>query len=226
MNIEELCDPVITYVCNNWQLAGAGMPPDMDTFRSGVELLMENAKTGAEKDPALARDYARIERPLVFFIDYMVKEGNFPFGGQWRELGRKYNELSGDEKFFNLMTEALQSPDAAGSIPLFYTMLGLGFDGAYKGNPRAVEEAMSRCAAQYAGGLPQLSEEPIVQMPSQKKAKMAKRNWFMRPVRFAVVVSVLFMLIAFAVNLGAFAKAASPYKAALSAAAASAAQKE
>ncbi|MDR2746311.1 MAG: DotU family type IV/VI secretion system protein, partial [Treponema sp.] len=118
VNLEDLCRPVFTCFCNYWQLNQAGYPPAPEKFREDIETSLEDAKQLAATDTALNRKYERIERPLVFFIDFMVKEGSFPFSREWRELGRNYNELSGDEKFFNLLLDALQDGKDHSAIPL------------------------------------------------------------------------------------------------------------
>jgi hypothetical protein len=98
--LEKLCNPVFSCICNYWQFSCILDDVDGGKFQQDITGLLADAKEKAEQDPLLAREYAWIEKPLVFFIDYMVKEGRFPFKLEWRELARNYNELSGDEKFF------------------------------------------------------------------------------------------------------------------------------
>ena len=54
--------------------------------QKGIPLTQENIRRAlddirgrCEGDPVLRREFTRIERPLVFFIDYTIKEGAFPF---------------------------------------------------------------------------------------------------------------------------------------------------
>jgi hypothetical protein len=91
---------------------------DREKFRCDIIGILEAAGEKARRDPRLEREFAWIEKPLVFFIDYMVKEGRFPFREGWWELSRNYNELSGDEKFFDLLTETLNHPDCENSFIL------------------------------------------------------------------------------------------------------------
>jgi type VI protein secretion system component VasF len=218
-NLEELCRPVFIRLCAYWQLNHAGHPPAPEKFREDIEAALDDAKRTAAADPALIRDYERIERPLVFFIDYMVKEGSFPFNREWRELGRNYNELSGDEKFFNLLSEALRDSKAHAAIPLFYTMLGLGFEGAHAQDRGFIEKTMKDCAAQFPAEL-DIREEPLVEVATEKRIAGSKRVRALRPLRMALVFSILFLVFSLALNFAVFYKTTRPFRESLSGAAA------
>jgi type VI protein secretion system component VasF len=220
-NLEELCRPVFALLCNYWQLNQAGHPPEAKKFRADIEASLGDAKLLAAADPALSREYGRIERPLVFFIDFMVKEGSFPFKREWRELGRDYNELSGDEKFFNLLSEALLDSKAQSLIPLFYTMLGLGFEGAYVQDHGHIEKIMKECAARFPGEF-DIREEPIVKFAAENRIAGTKRGRALRPLRMTLVFSLLLLFVSLAVNFSAFFNATLPFRESLSAAAAQA----
>jgi type VI protein secretion system component VasF len=202
-NIEDLCRPVLSTLCNYWQLNQAGTPPSLEKFREDIEVALEDAKFKAAEDAGLSRDYERIERPLVFFIDFMVKEGNFPFNRAWRELGRKYNELSGDEKFFNLLSDALTDAKAHNTIPLFYTMLSLGFEGAYSNDHGYIEKTMQECAARFPGEL-DIREEPITGFNVEKRIAKAKKGRILQPLRIAFAFSLLFLVVSLVVNFKVF----------------------
>jgi type VI protein secretion system component VasF len=218
-NLEELCRPVFICLCNYWQLNLAGFPPSLEQFRKDIEASLEDAQRNASRDPALIGDYERIERPLVFFIDFMVKEGSFPFNREWKELGRNYNELSGDEKFFNLLSEALGNSRARATIPLFYTMLGLGFEGAQ--DRGFIEKTMRECAAHFPAEL-DIREEPIVEIATEKRIAGSKRAGALRPLRMALVLSILLLASSLAFNFAVFFKTTRPFREALSGAAAQA----
>jgi type VI protein secretion system component VasF len=221
INLEELCRPVFICLCNYWQLNQAGYPPRAEKFREDIEASLEDAKLHAVADPVLFREYERIERPLVFFIDFMVKEGGFPFNREWRELGRNYNELSGDEKFFNLLAEALKDDKAQSAIPLFYTMLGLGFEGAYVQERGFIEKTMNDCAARSPGEL-DIREEPIVTVDMEKRISGAKRRQVLRPLRMALFLSFLLLVFSLIFNFAVFFETTLPFRESLSGAAAQA----
>jgi type VI protein secretion system component VasF len=217
-NLEELCRPVFICLCNYWQLNQAGYPPGLEKFRTDIAALLEDAKLLAATDPVLSREYERIERPLVFFIDFMVKEGSFPFYKEWRELGRNYNELSGDEKFFNLLSDALRDSKAHNVIPLFYTMLGLGFEGVHIQDHGFIEKTMKECAARFPGEL-DIREEPIVRVATEKRVAGSKKVRALRPLRMALFFSFLFLVVSLIVNFTVFFDATLPFRESLSGAA-------
>ncbi|MDR0663692.1 MAG: DotU family type IV/VI secretion system protein [Spirochaetaceae bacterium] len=223
-SIETLCRPVFTCLCGYWQLNEAGNPPAMEKFREDIENALEDAKYAAASSPVLSRDYGRVELPLVFFIDYMVKEGNFPFKNEWRELARNYNELSGDEKFFNLLSSALAAPDAGHTIPVFYTMLGLGFDGVYVNDNKSIEKTMKECMTRISGEF-DICHEPIVSIETENRLAESKKNKmppFLRSLRLTLIGSLIFLVTAFIVNLFVFLGATSEFRRNLSEAAAAA----
>jgi type VI protein secretion system component VasF len=217
-NLEELCRPVFTCLCNYWQLNQAGHPPSAAKFRGDIETALENAKILAAADPVMAGEYERVERPLVFFIDFMVKEGNFPFKRDWRELDRNYNELSGDEKFFNLLSEALKDSKAGNTIPLFYTMLGLGFEGAYLNDHGFIEKTMKECAVRLPVEL-DIREEPVVKVAVEKRLAGAKKSRLLRPLRMILAFSILFLVSSLIFNFAVFFEATLPFRVSLSGAA-------
>jgi len=199
--LEKLCNPVFQCVCNYWQLGRVTDIVDRERFRNDITGILEEAGNKARRDPRLEQEFARIEKPLVFFIDYMVKEGRFPFREDWWELARNYNELSGDEKFFDLLNETLNYPDSENSFALFYIMLGLGFDGAYRYNQKYIEQCMRLCAEKAAVDDTDIFSGPFLPQ-TRKKRFFARRGGF--TIRKALIASAVIMLIGFIVNLTVF----------------------
>jgi type VI protein secretion system component VasF len=181
---------------------------DGGKFQRDITELLAEVKQKAEQDPLLAREYAWIEKPLVFFIDYMVKEGRFPFKQEWRELARNYNELSGDEKFFNLLSETLASPEYRNSFVLFYVMLGLGFDGAYRHNRGYIKQWMQLCMERALIDY-DIYSEPVMG-PLKKKHFLEGRRKF--NIRTALIASAVFMLLCFIINLVVFINSTENYR--------------
>ncbi|MDR2483028.1 MAG: DotU family type IV/VI secretion system protein [Treponema sp.] len=206
--LEKLCSPVFACICNYWQLNRITNLADRERFQRDITGFLGEAKKRAGEDPLLAQQYAWIEKPLVFFIDYMVKEGRFPFRQEWRELSRNYNELSGDEKFFDLLSETLEYPDMHNSFALFYVMLGLGFDGAYRFNHKHIEQCMRLCMERAALDY-DIYTEPVIP-PAKKKPFFARRRIF--TIRAALIVCAVFMVLCFIVNLAVFIDTTEPYR--------------
>ena len=217
--LEKICRPLLMCVCDYWQYTRAGNAPDKDAFQRQISLLLSEAKENASKSPVLEREFARMERPLVFFVDYMVKEGGFPFAGQWREMARKYNELSGDEKFFDLLSDALDDPDASDSLEVFYTMIGLGFDGIYRGDPAYIERRMKVCASRFSQSKFDVSSEALTPVDPEKHVKsVEKQTSFFKSVKFMILLCAFFMMVSFSINLSAFLDATKDYRHALASA--------
>jgi type VI protein secretion system component VasF len=208
----ELCRPVFLCITNYRQLASNGEPLDGGAFRGEIVTLLSNAREESRLEVRLARDFDIIELPLVFFIDYMVKEGEFSFRDEWRELARGYNELSGDEKFFDLLSSALSMPDSENAALVFYAMLALGFDGVYGSNREYIRRCMD-LAADKAGGF---SFDPASETFLQQSLfteDPVKKKWprWLRPSFIAIAVSFVLLAAAFLVNLHVFNETTSDY---------------
>jgi len=206
--LEKLCNPVFQCLCNYWQLSCVTSMTDREQFQSDIVGLMMEAGKKARKDPQLEREFTWMEKPLVFFIDYMVKEGRFPFRDDWRELSRNYNELSGDEKFFDLLNDTLNNPDLNNSFILFYIMLGLGFDGVYRYNRKYVEQCMLLCMEKATTDF-DISSEPVLP-PSIKKPFFKRQRKF--TVRAALIAGAVFMIVCFIINIVVFANTTENYR--------------
>lgn len=151
MNLPQLCEPVFQYVCRLNRLARKGGALDYTTVHSEISSLFVDAKATAETRPELAVQYEKVELPLMFFVDSMIVESNLSFASQWHENRLAYtrNELAGDEKFFEMLDEALgEAGEAANErLTIFYTCIGLGFTGWYAGRPDELRGKMKEIAA-------------------------------------------------------------------------------
>jgi type VI secretion system protein ImpK len=153
MTLLELCEPLFQYVCKLRRSARMGCTLEMDQVRSDVKKILEEMKANAAGTPNLVVQYEKIDLPLVFFADFMIKESKLNFAPEWSELARERNELAGDEKFFDLLDEDLidQSDAATQRLVVFYTCLGLGFTGVYTGQPESIQRLMSKISARTSG---------------------------------------------------------------------------
>lgn len=153
MTLLELCEPLFQYVCRLCRSARMGRTMEMDEVRADIHRIFGEMKEEASGDLELLTQYERVELPLVFFTDFMIKESNLPFAYDWVELGRERNELAGDEKFFDLLDAELADPsDSADQrLVIFYTCLGLGFTGVYTGQLESIQRLMSQISARISG---------------------------------------------------------------------------
>jgi len=126
---------------------------EMDQVRNEIKKIFEVMRTESLNNSGLTAQYEKIELPLLFFVDFMIKESKLTFAYDWYELGRERNELAGDEKFFDLLDENLidQSDAATERLVIFYTCIGLGFTGVYTGQQESIQKLMSKISARISG---------------------------------------------------------------------------
>ncbi len=151
--MEDLCRPVIIYICNLWIFKNKGYEPKEEDIVNEINIMLSKIKEKCSSDPLLNKEFLTIEKSLIFFIDYVIKEGNFTFSKSWKNLSKKYGELSGDDKFFDILQSILLDPTAEERIEVLYLLMGLGFDGSYKGNPSNIENLMRTCVSKMQSSI-------------------------------------------------------------------------
>ncbi len=153
MTLLELCEPLFQYMCRLNRLARSGSALEMDQVRNDIKTIFEAMKAESLNIAALTSQYEKIELPLLFFVDFTIKESKLIFAYDWYELGRERNELAGDEKFFDLLDENLEDTSDAATerLVIFYTCIGLGFTGVYTGQPESIKRLMSKISARISG---------------------------------------------------------------------------
>jgi type VI protein secretion system component VasF len=130
-----------------------GRAMEMGEVRTDITRVFSEMKERASGDVELLGQYEKVELPLIFFTDFMIKESNLPFAYDWVELGRERNELAGDEKFFDLLDADLADPGdlATHRLVIFYTCLGLGFTGVYTGQLESIQRMISQISGRISG---------------------------------------------------------------------------
>ena len=156
MTLSELVEPILQYVCRLNRSARNGGQLDADQVRLELKGLLAQAKSQAA-GAGLADQFTKIELPLIFFLDFTIKEGQYNISRKWREIAFDYNELGGDEKFFDLLDETLKEPGRAAEerLVIYYELLGLGFSGWYSGQPEHLRKKQKEIYARIAGILPE-----------------------------------------------------------------------
>ena len=147
MKLLEVCEELFQYVCRLNRSARKGAPLEPSLVRSDLKTILSRQRSLAGGDPVLAQQYDRVERPLVYFVDFMIEESSLPFAGDWKSsrLQNEYYSVNdGDEHFFDLLDETLRdtSREATERLSVFYTCLGLGFTGFYTGQPEYLRRKM------------------------------------------------------------------------------------
>lgn len=157
MTLLELCEPAFQWVCRLNRLARRGGTMSEGQIRAEIKGLFTDMKARSEREmsssPGIVQQFEKIELPLIFFIDFMVRESRMPGASSFRGLAAERKELAGDEKFFDLLEETLREPgDAANArLAVFYVCIGLGFTGFYMGQPEYLRRKMGEIAARLRG---------------------------------------------------------------------------
>lgn len=150
MTLCELFTPLISYMVSCRSLAARGKAPEQELLMSHLMREMARIRKTGEASRELNQEALEDAcRYSAFYIDYMVHEGAFPYARQWQDVGRsQYNELAGDEKFFDYMRRWLEedTPQAREHLRLMYDMVASGFSGSLGRRSVRLEELMRRTA--------------------------------------------------------------------------------
>lgn len=137
-SITTIVKPIILEICKLYTFKKQGVELELNKVERTFDDLFEKAKTKSQaQGEELTKSYKLLEKPLVFFVDYCIKEGGFSYSREYQPMARMYNELSGDEKFFDILESLLNREDTPKDVfEVFYLMLGVGFDGIFKRDPK------------------------------------------------------------------------------------------
>lgn len=200
MNIETLIAPVLKKVCSYCVYKNSGFEVPQDLLLSEIRSELNAVSQRATLTPMLQQQYQAIEKPLVFFIDYIVKEGNFSYSRSYRELARNFNELSGDDKFFDLLKDAIDQSNDKEVIRVFYILMGLGFDGYYKRHRSEMVDVMQNTVSHCNQGIDFNINKitPDININEQRQQK--DLSWYKRP-RYWLLTSFALLICCFMINL-------------------------
>lgn len=158
MTLVELCEPLFQYICRLNRLARAGADLPASQIRGEIKSILDQMKARAAETPGLLGKYEMVEGRdgkkgieliMIFFADSMVRDSKLACAPHWDNIAAEHQEYAGDDKFFDLLDDALQdrSKDAADQLAVYYTCLGLGFVGGFYGQPEGIRRKMHDCAA-------------------------------------------------------------------------------
>lgn len=147
MSVQEVCEPLFHEMCRLNRLArkGGGSGTEMNRVRAQIRAIFDEMKASAAADVGLSNQYAEAEKPLVYFVDFMISESAFPWANEWPPFEEEvYGELVGQTRFFELLdeTRADPSPAATDRLEIYYQCLGLGFTGFYSDEPEYLRRKM------------------------------------------------------------------------------------
>jgi type VI protein secretion system component VasF len=215
------CDPLFQTICRYNRIArkGSGATQDYAQVRAEIEEMFEVLARTARGDIALGAQYRQVELPLIFFVDAMMSESALPFAQKWSNNRIAYtrNELSGDEKFFQLLDETLQEKGKEGTderLAIFYICIGLGFTG---GNPPEFLRKKMDELAQRVRAYVDIDESAFITPASYQHTNVSNLPMPMAAslVPLVIVLAGL-LLVVVAVNVYTFYSASSELNEALS----------
>lgn len=150
MTLVEVCEPIFQYICRINRLGRKGGRLDLGTTRAEVKAIFADMRGRAEKANLLVA-YNDIELVLIFFVDSMIL--NTRAGMGWKPLSVELGELAFEQKFWDLLEEALRDTGehAAQRLAVFYVCIGLGFTGLYTGQPDYVRRKMLEISGRLRG---------------------------------------------------------------------------
>jgi type VI protein secretion system component VasF len=148
-SLAEICEPFFLFTCRLSAAARKGVHLDERQIRSQMEQELDELQARAAKagkSSNLRRQIELVERPLIYFFDSTMARG--PLGRNWRELSLERGWRGYEQDFFVLLDETLRENDeeATARLEVFYTCLGLGFEGFFEGQPEKLSEYMNDIA--------------------------------------------------------------------------------
>lgn len=153
MNLLEVCEPLLQYICRLNRSARKGLSLQVNQVRAEVEQLFKEMASSAAS-AGLGEQYEKIRIALVYFVDFMIKESELDFAREWKEMAAEENLYAGDEAFWDELEETLADQSAAAKerLEVFYVMIGLGFTGFYTGQPEYLRKKMLEISARIRPG--------------------------------------------------------------------------
>ena len=200
MNIETLIAPVLKKVCSYCIYKNSGFEVPQDLLLSEIRAELNAVSQRSTMTPVLQQQFQAIEKPLVFFIDYIVKEGDFSYSQSYRELARNFNELSGDDKFFDLLKNAIEQTGDKEVIRVFYILMGLGFDGYYKRHRSEMVDVMQDTMTHCKNGIDFNNEKITPDINVNIQQSYRKEKWYQRP-RNWLLTAIGVLICCFMINL-------------------------
>lgn len=156
MTLVEIAEPLFQYIAKINRLGKAGGTLSQRQVRDEVKSILAEIRGKADKE-GLGGQFDKIELPLIFFADHMVRESRLAASwgsqGGWKNIAEERREMAGDERFWDLLEETLlESGDGPNQrLACFYTMVGMGFTGIHVMQPDLLRRKMREIAARVRG---------------------------------------------------------------------------
>jgi len=148
LDLVDLCEPLFQYICMINRIARnpGGEGVELAPLQGLIKEILQDMEQNPNASDRLKAQFLKVRVPLIFFVDSMMSESKLGIAPQWHKnrLAYEFNELAGDEKFFDFLDETLaeQGPEPDERLAIFYTCLGLGFQGWYAGQAEYLRKKM------------------------------------------------------------------------------------
>jgi len=145
MKLLEVCEPLLQYICVLNRSARAGVTVELSRVQAEVRGLFSSMARRASES-GLEQEYERIRLPLIYFVDFMIKESPLSIAKDWPELQHEEDKFAGDQDFWDQLDATLdeQGKSATERLEVFYACIGLGFTGFMMGQPEMLRQYMQR----------------------------------------------------------------------------------
>jgi type VI protein secretion system component VasF len=150
----DLVEPFFQYVCRLNRSAKSLTPvkADLAVVRGDIENILQKIAAKANRDVALSRLHAKMEKPLVYYVDSIIAQSNLTIASEWhrqRMAALRWGDKVGDENFFKLLEAELtsQTENSDQALAVFYLCLCLGFTGGeFINKPTVIDGYIGRIA--------------------------------------------------------------------------------
>ncbi len=151
MTLVEICEPIFQSICRLNRLGRKGGRADYGVVRSEIKATFTEMRAKADATPGMSGPYTEVELVLIFFVDSMIL--NSKLGPGWKPLSNERGELGFEEKFWDMLEDALKDPSdsATQRLAVFYVCIGLGFTGLYTGQPEVIRRKMLEISSRLRG---------------------------------------------------------------------------
>ena len=134
MMLPDLCEDLFQYVCKLVRTSRIQGDIDFLLLRREIGQIFRDMEEKSNSE-RLGNKYKKLKKVLIFFVDFIIAESSLSVAEEWnnKRLAHELDppEYAGDNKFYEMLNEAIQdtSKDATELLAVFYQCLGLGFVG-------------------------------------------------------------------------------------------------
>jgi type VI secretion system protein ImpK len=210
----DLYEDFFQYICR-LNRAAAGRPdhhPNMQVVRLDIKTLLEEVQRKTANDARLRQQARQLELPMIFFADSVISNSKLSFANEWSaaRIAFERNEMAGDQDFFIKYLDVdlkTMTEDASERVAVYYTCLGLGFEGMYFGQRAEINKYLSNILPRIGQWMDRDTNGRLCQ---EAYESTDRRILTEPPSKMIVFVAILFVFLglsSLAIYYGLYAKA-------------------